>query len=169
MKPLRSYGPNSQSCRQFCLLQSTIKCPSGCKPCAWAVKPVLRSRWKGESDDYQLHFSGRDIGIGIAPDRMGLLFRSFSQLDASTTRKFGVTGLGFAISKGLAELMQGSMWVESESIPGRGSTFHFTIRARQSTSAMPVFLHVKQPELSGKRVLIVGDYATNRYILMRQV
>jgi diguanylate cyclase (GGDEF)-like protein/PAS domain S-box-containing protein len=124
---------------------------------------------EGESDDYQLHFSVRDTGIGIAPDRVGLLFRSFSQLDASTTRKFGGTGLGLAISKRLAELMQGNMWVESEGIPGRGSTFHFTICARQSTSAMPVFLHVKQPELSGKRVLIVDDNATNRYILMRQV
>ena len=61
------------------------------------------------------------------------------------------------------------MWVESEGVVGQGSTFHFTIRARQSNSAMPVFLHVKQPELSGKRVLIVDDNATNRYILVRQV
>jgi diguanylate cyclase (GGDEF)-like protein/PAS domain S-box-containing protein len=124
---------------------------------------------ESEGEDYQLHFSVRDTGIGIAPERRDLLFRSFSQLDASTTRKFGGTGLGLAISKRLAELMRGSMWAESEGIPGKGSTFHFTIQARQSTSPVPVFLHVKQPELSGKRVLIVDDNATNRYILMRQV
>jgi len=118
---------------------------------------------------YLLRFSVRDTGIGIPPERKELLFRSFSQLDASTTRKYGGTGLGLAISKRLAELMHGTMWVESEGIPGKGSTFHFTIRADQSTSPLPIFMHVKQPELSGKRVLIVDDNATNRYILMRQV
>ncbi len=65
--------------------------------------------------------------------------------------------------------MGGTMWVESEGIPGKGSTFHFTIQARPSASPVPVFLNTKQPELSGRRVLIVDDNATNRYILMRQV
>lgn len=122
-----------------------------------------------DRNDYRLQFSVRDTGIGIPAERKDRLFRSFSQLDASTTRKFGGTGLGLAISKRLVELMGGNMWVESEGIPGQGSTFHFTIRADRSTSPMPVFMHVKPPELDGKRVLIVDDNATNRYILMRQV
>ena len=122
-----------------------------------------------ENSPYLLHFSVRDTGIGIPSDRMDRLFQSFSQVDASTTRKYGGTGLGLAISKRLAELMGGSMRVESAGIPGQGATFHFTICARSSSRSIPVFLHRKQPELTGKRVLIVDDNATNRYILVRQV
>jgi PAS domain S-box-containing protein len=73
----------------------------------------------------ELHFSVMDSGIGIPPESMGRLFKLFSQVDASTTRKYGGTGLGLAISKRLTELMGGRMWVESNA--GRGSTFHFTI------------------------------------------
>ena len=122
-----------------------------------------------EGQRVRLHFAVRDTGLGIPAERMDRLFRSFSQVDASTTRKYGGTGLGLAISRRLAELMGGKMWVESAGIPGQGSTFHFTILADPSTSALPVFLHRKQPELHGKRVLIVDDNATNRYILVRQV
>ena len=122
-----------------------------------------------DQEAYQLHFSIRDTGIGIPADRMDRLFRSFSQVDASTTRKYGGTGLGLAISKRLAELMGGTMWVESEGIPGKGSTFHFTLVASPSTMPMPVFMHRNQPELGGRKVLIVDDNATNRYILTRQV
>ncbi|MCE1252502.1 MAG: response regulator, partial [Anaerolineae bacterium] len=118
---------------------------------------------------HQIHFAVRDTGIGIPPDRIDRLFRSFSQIDASTTRKYGGTGLGLAISKRLTELMGGEMWVESDGVTGKGSTFHFYIQAEPSTSAMPIFLNRKQPELNGKRVLIVDDNDTNRYILMRQV
>ena len=81
-----------------------------------------------------LHFSVRDTGIGMPPDRMDRLFQSFSQVDASTARKYGGTGLGLAISKRLAELMGGSMWVESAGVPGQGSTFHFTIRAEPAAA-----------------------------------
>ena len=75
----------------------------------------------------ELHLAVRDTGIGIPADRMDRLFRSFSQVDASTTRQYGGTGLGLAISKRLAELMGGTMWVESE--VGEGSTFHVTLVA----------------------------------------
>ena len=122
-----------------------------------------------DRDLVQLHFAVRDTGIGIPGERKDRLFRSFSQVDASTTRKYGGTGLGLAISKRLSELMGGTMWVESEGIDGKGSIFHFTIQARPSRNPVPVFLNTKQPELNGRQVLIVDDNATNRYILMRQV
>jgi PAS domain S-box-containing protein len=76
---------------------------------------------------WRLHVAVRDTGIGIPPDRMSRLFQSFSQVDASTTRKYGGTGLGLVISQGLAERMRGGMWAESEGVPGRGSTFHFEV------------------------------------------
>ncbi|MFC1975806.1 ATP-binding protein, partial [Chloroflexota bacterium] len=110
----------------------------------------------------------RDTGIGIPKDRMDRLFRSFSQGDASTTRKYGGTGLGLAISNRLAELMGGKMWAESEGVPGKGSTFYFTIRTQAAESAPPVYLRSVQPQLCGTRVLIVDDNTTNRKILTLQ-
>ena len=95
-----------------------------------------------------LLFSVRDTGIGIPPDRMDRLFRSFSQVDASTTRKYGGTGLGLAISKRLVELMGGAIWVEST--PGAGTTFSFTWPYAENAKATPI----ADPELIGKRALI---------------
>ena len=117
-----------------------------------------------------LLFAVRDSGIGIAPNRMGRLFESFSQADSSTTRRFGGTGLGLAISKRLAELMGGAMWAESPGI-GKGSTFSFSIIAEPAKVAeRKTNRDVKgiQPALQGKRVLIVDDNSTNRRILMLQ-
>jgi PAS domain S-box-containing protein len=113
-----------------------------------------------------LHISVRDTGIGIPPDRMNRLFQSFSQVDSSTTRKYGGTGLGLAISKRLSELMGGEMWVESTE--GVGSTFHFTIRAQTATLPRPQPV-LPMPQLKGKRVLIVDDNETNRRVLSLQV
>jgi PAS domain S-box-containing protein len=118
-----------------------------------------------------LHFSVRDTGIGISPEQTERLFQSFSQADASTSRKYGGTGLGLAISKRLVELMRGTMWVESEGV-GKGSTFHFTIQAQAALDFVPqarTFPAGEQPLLRGKRVLIVDDNATNRRILARQL
>jgi signal transduction histidine kinase len=112
-----------------------------------------------------LHFSVRDTGIGIPENKRGRLFKSFSQVDSSTTRQFGGTGLGLAISKRLAELMGGSVWVESE--VGRGSVFHFTIQFRSAFEALPVSWDMVSPHLVGKRVIVVEDGATNRLILAR--
>jgi GAF domain-containing protein/DNA-binding response OmpR family regulator len=116
-----------------------------------------------------LRFSVRDTGIGLAEEGMNRLFRSFSQADSSTTRKYGGTGLGLAISKKLSELMGGTMWAESEGA-GRGSTFSFTIQApiaQQFEQKQREFSGV-HPELSRKRLLIVDDNATNRKILLAQ-
>ncbi|MEM7535269.1 MAG: ATP-binding protein, partial [Chloroflexota bacterium] len=87
---------------------------------------------KDRSHIHELHFAVQDTGIGIPEDRINRLFQSFSQVDASTTRRFGGTGLGLAISKQIAELMGGSMWVESTE--GQGSTFHFTLTAEYDAS-----------------------------------
>ncbi len=114
-----------------------------------------------------LHFAVRDTGIGIPEDRLDRLFQAFSQVDASTTRRYGGTGLGLAISKRLAEMMGGEMWVESA--PGVGTTFHFTIVAPPAPEA-PARRELagEQPALAGKRLLIVDDNATNRRILSLQ-
>ncbi len=118
-------------------------------------------------DTYRLHFAVRDTGIGIPENRMGRLFQSFSQVDASTTRRFGGTGLGLAISKRLSELMGGTMWVESEE--GVGSTFHFTIEAEAASVSPPNYLQANPPELEGQRVLIVEDHATTQRALTAHV
>jgi PAS domain S-box-containing protein len=114
---------------------------------------------------YQIHFSVKDTGIGIPQDRMDRLFKSFSQVDASTTRQYGGTGLGLAISKRLCEIMGGDMWVESEI--GVGSTFYFSILAPANPQATNLDEN-KDSYLSGKHLLIVDDNATNRKILTLQ-
>ena len=75
------------------------------------------------------HVTIRDTGIGIPPDRIDRLFQSFTQVDASTSRRFGGTGLGLAISRRLAELMDGTVTAESSGVPGEGSTFRVTFEA----------------------------------------
>jgi signal transduction histidine kinase/DNA-binding response OmpR family regulator len=116
---------------------------------------------------HELKFSVRDTGIGIPPERMDRLFQAFSQVDASTSRKYGGTGLGLAISKRLAELMGGDMWVEST--VGEGTTFNFTIQAEQAPEIKKrPHLTGEQAELAGKRILVVDDNETNRCILNLQ-
>ncbi len=112
----------------------------------------------------EIHFAVRDTGIGIPQERMNRLFRSFSQVDASTTRKYGGTGLGLAISKRLSEMMGGTMWVESE--VGKGSVFHFTIKAEKVEVTEPALHEATHPHLKDKRVLIVDDNETNRKLLV---
>ena len=115
---------------------------------------------------HTLHFSVRDTGIGIPQERMDRLFKSFSQVDASTTRRYGGTGLGLVISKQLCEAMGGQMWVESSE--GEGATFHFTTQMKAVPSRGRVRFRGEQPALVGRRLLVVDDNATNRRILTLQ-
>ncbi|HWQ18387.1 MAG TPA: response regulator [Methanotrichaceae archaeon] len=108
-----------------------------------------------------LHFIVSDTGIGIPEPLRGRLFQSFSQIDASTTRKYGGTGLGLAISKRLVEAMGGSIWAES--IPSEGSRFHFTIKAEAAPEDAK--LYWSQAHLAGKRLLVLDESKTNLQIL----
>src|SRR5262249_52451891 len=120
-----------------------------------------------EGGRWEIHFAVRDTGVGIPADRLDRLFKSFSQVDASTTRRYGGTGLGLAICKRLCELMGGQIWGQSQL--RKGSTVHFTITAaaRDAPPASP--LPAPGVELNGKRVLIVDDNATNRRVLKLQL
>lgn len=111
-------------------------------------------------DEAIFQFAVKDTGIGIPQDRQDRLFKSFSQVDASTTREFGGTGLGLAISKNLSELMGGTMWLESE--PGAGSTFYFTIQAKIAQHED----QLNEAQLfQDHQVLVIGNNETNLDIL----
>jgi PAS domain S-box-containing protein len=117
------------------------------------------------SGSYRLELAVRDTGIGIPPDRMDRLFTSFSQVDASTTRRFGGTGLGLAISKRLVELMGGTIAVESEQ--KKGSTFRISLPVTAADVPSKFVFDDGLPHLAGKRILVVDDNATNREIVTR--
>ncbi|MEG3862677.1 response regulator [Microcoleus sp. herbarium12] len=173
---------------------------------------VINGEPLGINQAYEIQFAVKDTGIGIRGDRMDRLFKSFSQVDSSTSRHYGGTGLGLAISKHLAEMMGGRMWVQSmgclagnppadfqpavfdwgwgesceitekygsskcllsnkphsQNPNSVGSTFYFSTIVAGCSSLLPVNLSNSQPELAGKRVLIVDDNATNRQILTLQ-
>ncbi|MFP4122343.1 MAG: response regulator [Coleofasciculus sp.] len=113
-----------------------------------------------------LVFSVKDTGIGIPQDHFNRLFQRFSQLDSSTTRQYGGTGLGLIISKQLTEMMGGEIWVDSTL--GEGSTFSFYVVLTVDQDASEPNLRTAQPQLAGKRVLIVDDNPTSCRILTQQ-
>lgn len=113
-----------------------------------------------------LEFRVSDTGIGIPPERVGALFHAFTQVDASTTRKYGGTGLGLAICKRLVELMGGQMGVESTL--GQGSSFWFTLKAPQA-DLPPMLGAVDATVLQGRQALVVDDHETNIRVLTRQL
>jgi PAS domain S-box-containing protein len=118
---------------------------------------------KRSENQYEIHFSVRDTGIGISPEDLELLFQSFSQVDSSSKRKYGGTGLGLAISKNLVEAMGGEIHVESEK--GEGSIFSFWIVAETLPDTSPLFPVGDQPELLKKRILIFDGNLTNLRIV----
>lgn len=119
---------------------------------------------------YELHFAVRDTGIGIPHDQQNRLFQSFSQVDQSTTRKFGGTGLGLAISKRLAELMGGTMWVKSTGVAGQGATFHVTIMVAEAAEQEMCDMRMEGLEcLIDKNVLIVDEKPARGKVIAAQV
>jgi len=114
-----------------------------------------------------IEFRVTDSGIGIPGERVESLFEAFTQVDASTTRKYGGTGLGLAICKRLVELMGGEIGVQSEL--GRGSTFWFTIAAEPTEEVAPALGPSLAGTLKSNRAMIVDDHATNVRILTRQL
>ncbi|HRV45986.1 MAG TPA: CHASE domain-containing protein [Smithellaceae bacterium] len=123
----------------------------------------------GEDDSCRVHISVKDTGIGIPPEKLGVIFERFTQADSSVTRKYGGTGLGLSISRRLAELMGGRLWAEST--PGQGSTFHFTLQLSLQKAGRPV---EATPEKRGAQpvpgqrplnVLLVDDSDDNRLLV----
>ncbi|MBF0352857.1 MAG: response regulator [SAR324 cluster bacterium] len=121
---------------------------------------------KQNPDNVELKFAVKDTGIGIPEDKLDQLFAAFSQIDASTTRKFGGTGLGLSISRRLVSFMGGNIRVESKL--NEGSTFLFTIKAHIAQEQPAPYLKPRNHELEGKHVLVVDDNATNLRILQLQ-
>jgi PAS domain S-box-containing protein len=136
---------------------------------------VAVSGRKLEGNNHEIHFAIKDTGIGIPSDKVSRLFQPFSQVDASTTRKYGGTGLGLVISKKLVELMGGRIWAESEM--GKGSTFHFTIIA-EATTLKPVSSRTNalQPQTDmilgqspALRVLLAEDNPVNQKVALQML
>ncbi|MDI1247728.1 MAG: ATP-binding protein [Lacunisphaera sp.] len=116
---------------------------------------------------HELHCVVRDTGIGIPADRLSRLFQPFSQVDSSTTRKYGGSGLGLAISRRLVEVMGGRMWVESDA--GRGSRFHFTLLVDEEPVPEQPLWQDAPRHFAGRRVLVAAPNALLREFLTRQV
>ncbi len=124
------------------------------------LEATCESRTEGE---VELHFRVRDTGIGIPADKLNSIFQAFTQADTSITRKHGGTGLGLAISSRLIGLMGGRIWAESQ--VGEGSVFHFVTTFKIPLHGPPAKFRVQSRVVTGARVLIVDDNATNRLIL----
>jgi signal transduction histidine kinase/CheY-like chemotaxis protein/ligand-binding sensor domain-containing protein len=122
---------------------------------------------EADNDQLELAFYIRDTGIGIPPDKISRLFKAFSQVDSSTTRKYGGTGLGLVISQRLVELMGGTINVESHE--GVGTTFSFSIKGEASQESIRQYVLCNTVGNEGRKVLLVDDNVTNLTILKTQL
>jgi PAS domain S-box-containing protein len=135
---------------------------------------ILVSSRRLEGTCHEICFSVKDTGIGIPEDKMSRLFQSFTQIDSSTTRRYGGTGLGLAISKKLVEMMGGKIWAESQL--GKGSTFHFTILA-DATFIKPASTKVEARQESDNgedqnhvlRILLAEDNPVNQMVMLKML
>jgi CheY-like chemotaxis protein len=130
------------------------------------VAVELAKTRRTSSDACELRFSVTDTGIGVDASRKDLLFRSFSQADGSTTRKYGGTGLGLAISRQLVKMMGGTIGLHSE--PGRGSCFHFTVTTaavHDDREALPAARSTPLRRLNA-RVLVAEDNIVNQAVVL---
>ena len=122
---------------------------------------------KSDDEIFEIEFAVKDTGIGIPQDKISKLFQAFSQVDSSTTRLYGGTGLGLVISKRIAEMMGGTIRVES--VEGKGSNFIFSIKTKPAPSLTKVYSKDFALHLKGKKVLVVDDNYNNRRILDLQL
>jgi CheY-like chemotaxis protein/anti-sigma regulatory factor (Ser/Thr protein kinase) len=125
---------------------------------------------KRMEDAVRLHFAIRDTGIGIPADKLDLVFEPFTQVDGSTTRKFGGTGLGLTIVRRLVEKFDGRVWIESEI--DKGTTFHFTARFGLAEAPIVQETPVDQPsgrDLAGLKVLVAEDSPVNQHVMTRML
>jgi len=125
----------------------------------------LEKEKKGEG--MELRFEVRDTGIGIPADKMERLFKAFSQVDSSTTRRYGGTGLGLVICEKLVDLMGG--YIEVKSKEGVGTSFIFTIKTMPGSQILRTYVTNHMAGIEGKRILVVDDNTTNRSILKNQL
>ncbi len=136
---------------------------------------ILASARKINGNIHEVHFEVRDTGIGIPADKLNRLFQPFSQVDASTTRKYGGTGLGLAISKRLVEIMGGRIWAESDE--GKGSSFHFTILATYTTekparlkdTASQPGMDLDSSQMPSLRILLAEDNPVNQMVALKML
>jgi signal transduction histidine kinase/CheY-like chemotaxis protein/ligand-binding sensor domain-containing protein len=120
-----------------------------------------------ELENLTLQFEVRDTGIGIPADKLNRLFKAFSQVDSSTTRKYGGTGLGLTISEKLVKLMDGEVHVES--MAGQGSTFSFTIKTAVGKKVLTAYTQYNMTDLQNRKILVIDDNMTNLAILKSQL
>lgn len=120
-----------------------------------------------DSDCCEILFSVKDSGIGITKEKLETIFEAFTQGESFATRRYGGTGLGLSIAKHLVGLMGGRMWAES--IPGKGSTFYFTVRMKQAeTGTTKLYIRGQIPELKNSKVLVVDNDPASRQIFTAQ-
>ncbi len=119
------------------------------------------------SNTFNMHFAIQDTGVGVPVERQSQLFQAFSQVDASSSRRYGGTGLGLAISRQLVILMGGKIWMESSGVPGAGCVFHFTMPS--TTAAAQQAGDLLSLDLSGKHAALLCDLPLTRKILHEQL